>query len=465
MTMHKQTGIDQAKLSRLTCKGGNKRAGQRGASLIEFSIVAPAVTLVGMGALQFALMFNAKNHLNHAAFMAARAGATNHAVLTDGTVSTASIQGAYIRALVPLYIGESNPDEIEEITKKAREDLADNLQIEIINPTQESFVDWNDAALSATLGKGKGPNGSNARVIRNTGQAHAGNQVGTASGQTIQEANLLKIRVTHGYQPAVPVMSKLFLYFYQHVLPQSGLTAFEKQLLDNERIPVITQATVQMQSHPIWQQAMASIKNQSGGGDGGTGSGSGSGDGSGDGEGGAEGSCSVVSCEAPGDPASGGGGDGAGCVMEDQNYEASDSEILYFAFDSAELTDEAKADLDDFIDDYKDQEFDGVEVHGFTDRQGDAGYNMELSKRRAQAVQAYLKTHGFTDKPIKVIAKGETDPKEACPGDDAAPDMQKCLASNRRVVITLKNVVIGSSASQTSDEAAPDQSADPDVSP
>jgi outer membrane protein OmpA-like peptidoglycan-associated protein len=462
MTMHKQPGTDQAKLSRQTYKGGNKRAGQRGASLIEFSIIAPAVTLVGMGALQFALMFNAKNHLNHAAFMAARAGATNHAVLTDGTVSTASIQGAYIRALTPLYGGGSNLGEIAESAQKAREDLADNLQIEIINPTQESFVDWNDATLSATLGKGKGPNGSNARVIRNTGQAHAVNQVGKESGQTIQDANLLKIRVTHGYQPAVPVIRKLFLYFYQHILPQSGLTAFEKQLLDNERIPVITQATVQMQSHPIWQQAMASIKNPTGSGDGGAGSGSGS-DGGG---GGAGGSCSVLSCEAPGDPDSDGGdGNGAGCVTEDQNYEASDSEILYFAFDSAELTDEAKADLDDFIDDYKDQEFDGVEVYGFTDRQGDASYNMELSKRRAQAVQAYLKDHGFTSKTIEAIAKGETDSKEACPGDDGAPDVQKCLASNRRVVIKLKNVVIGSSASQASDEAAPNQSADPDVSP
>lgn len=462
MTMHKKPGIDQATLSRQTCKGGNKRANQRGASLIEFSIIAPAVTLVGMGALQFALMFNAKNHLNHAAFMAARAGATNHAVLTDETVSTASIQGAYIRALTPLYGGGSNLGEIAESAKKAREDLANNLQIEIINPTQESFVDWNDAALSATLGKGKGPNGSNARVIRNTGQSHAGNQVGKESGQTIQEANLLKIRVTHGYKPAVPVMSKLFLYFYRHVFSQSSLTTFEKQLLDNERIPVIMQATVQMQSHPIWQQAMASIKNPPGGGDGGVGSGGGSDDGGG----GAGGSCSVLSCEAPGDPDSDGGdGNGAGCVTEDQNYEASDSEILYFAFDSAELTDEAKADLDDFIDDYKDQEFDGVEVYGFTDRQGDAGYNMELSKRRAQAVQTYLKDHGFTSKTIEVIPKGETAPKEACPGDDDAPDVQKCLLSNRRVVITLKNVVIGSSASQASDEADPDKSADPDGSP
>lgn len=417
---------------------------------MEFAIVAPTVTLIGMGALQYALMFNAKNHLNHAAFMAARAGATNHALLVDSNApDTASIRGAYVHALAPLYGGGNTPAEVANSEQAAKTDLADNLQIEIINPMEESFADWGDAALSATLGRGRGPNGSNALVIRNTGQEHADNRVGATSKQTLQEANLLKIRVTHGYEPSVPVIRKLLVFYYTHVQPQDGLTDFEKSLLAKERIPVVTQATVQMQSHAILQEAMVSIKDPPAGGNG-----------SGGGGGGSDGSCRTLSCEATGDPVDDSNGDAdAGCVTEDQNYEATDAEIVYFAFDSDELTEEAKADLDEFVEDYQDRVFDSVEVYGFTDRRGDESYNLALSERRAKAVKQYLESKQFTSKPIHVIAKGETSPKEACPGDDADLAVQKCLAGNRRVVISLKNVVIGQSASQPED-AASDASAD-----
>ncbi len=431
---------------------------QHGASLIEFAIVAPIITLMGMGTLQFALLFNAKNHLNHAAFMAARAGSTHYALLDDPAAPSASIKGAYIHALAPLYGGGSNPAEVLESEGRATEDMLGNLKIEIISPTKESFTDWSDAQLSATLGKGRGPNGSNAPVIRNSGQAYTDRKVGDKSGQTIQEANLLKIRVVHGYQPSVPVIRKFLVFYYQNIYPQSELSEFEKTLLKNDRIPVVSQATVQMQSHPILQDAMVSVNDKPDGTDGsGTSTPPGNDGGSGTG-----GTCSILSCEAPVDPnTDGGDGNGPGCITEDEIYGVSDSEIVYFKFDSDELTDKAKADLDDLMDGSKDKVFESIEIDGFTDRQGDADYNMALSKRRAEAVEKYLRDNNFTTKPIKVIAKGETDPKEACPGDDADPAVQNCLAGNRRVLITLKNVLIGAAASQ--DAAA--ASSDPTVSP
>ena len=433
---------------------GKQRHSQRGASLVEFAIVAPMVTLLGMGALQFALMFNARNHLNHASFMAARAGATHHALLTDASSPAASIQGAYLRALAPLYGGGSTPSEVKESEDIAKEDLADNLKIDIINPTRESFQDWKDAALSTTLGKGKGPNGSNAAVIRNSGQADVGNTVGQASGQTLQEANLLKIRVTHGYKPSVPVIRRLLIFYYKNIHPQGGLSAFDKQLLANDRIPVVMQATVQMQSHPIFQDVMVSIKDKPINVDGGNGSDTGGG--------GSGGSCRVLSCEEPVDPDAGGDGEtDSGCITQDQNYEASDSEIVYFEFDSDVLTEAAMEDLDDYIESNKELVFDAVEISGFTDRQGDADYNLALSRRRALAVEKYLNSKQFTDKPIRVIAKGETDPKESSPGDDADPTVLECLAGNRRVVITLKSVVRGSSVAQQAEDDAPE----PPVSP
>jgi outer membrane protein OmpA-like peptidoglycan-associated protein len=432
---------------------------QRGASLVEFVIVAPIITLMGMGMLQYALLFNAKNHLNHAAFMAARSGATHHALLEDTTAPGASIMGAYIHALAPLYGGGSNPSQVAQSALEAKKDMAGNLQIEIISPTKESFTDWSDAQLSATLGQGRGPNGSNALVIRNSGQAYADRKVGEKSGQTIQEANLLKIRVTHGYQPSVPAIRRFLMLFYQKVYPESELSEFEKMLLKKGRIPVVSQATVQMQSHPILQAAMVSVKDKP---DGENGGGSSNPPGNGGGSG-AGGNCSTLSCEGTVDPSPGeGDGNGPGCITEDRIYEASDaSGLVYFEFDSSELTDEAKADLDDYMDESKDQLFDSIDIYGFTDRQGDEDYNMALSKKRAEAVEKYFKDNGFTKKTIKVIAKGETSPKESCPGADADPAVQKCLAGNRRVVIKLNNIPIGAAASQDADAA----SSDPAVSP
>ena len=53
-----------------------RRIRQRGAAVTEMVVVLPALLLVGLGAIQWALIYEAKSTLNHAAMMAARAGAT-----------------------------------------------------------------------------------------------------------------------------------------------------------------------------------------------------------------------------------------------------------------------------------------------------------------------------------------------------------------------------------------------------
>jgi Flp pilus assembly protein TadG len=43
---------------------------QRGSAMIEFAVVAPIITLLGLALLQYAMLFFAKNQINHAGFMA-----------------------------------------------------------------------------------------------------------------------------------------------------------------------------------------------------------------------------------------------------------------------------------------------------------------------------------------------------------------------------------------------------------
>jgi Flp pilus assembly protein TadG len=56
---------------------------QRGSAMIEFAVVGPLLTLIGTLMLQFVSMYNAKNLVNHASFMAARAGSMANASMTS----------------------------------------------------------------------------------------------------------------------------------------------------------------------------------------------------------------------------------------------------------------------------------------------------------------------------------------------------------------------------------------------
>ena len=64
------------------------------------------------------------------------------------------------------------------------------------------------------------------------------------------------------------------------------------------------------------------------------------------------------------------------------------SDSILFPFNASKLTDEAKAQLDDLSKDVTSQDRYVIEVQGFTDKTGDAGYNESLSEQRAQACRS-----------------------------------------------------------------------------
>ena len=80
---------------------------------------------------------------------------------------------------------------------------------------------------------------------------------------------------------------------------------------------------------------------------------------------------------------------------------------VYFAFDSTRLDDRATRILQTLIAIYKSDEIIGILLSGYTDRAGDAAYNMNLSRRRAQVVRDYLFLHGVNDDNVRIIAHGE----------------------------------------------------------
>ncbi len=120
-------------------------------------------------------------------------------------------------------------------------------------------------------------------------------------------------------------------------------------------------------------------------------------------------------------------------VSMSQEITAQDSEtpledieekVIYFDFDQAVLSDEAKKLLDPKTHHTLD-ETQTILVRGHTDLKGSETYNQALSLRRAEAVKEYLVSLGHAEEAIHVEGFGKAQP--VCPESTNA-----CAAQNRR---------------------------------
>ena len=105
-----------------------------------------------------------------------------------------------------------------------------------------------------------------------------------------------------------------------------------------------------------------------------------------------------------------------------------------FDFDKATLR-KPQPKLDEIAEVLKDQRhiYD-VDITGYTDRLGSEAYNLELSRRRAEAVKEYLVDKGVEARRLRAAGKGEANPVVQCPDEDREK-LIKCLEPNRRVEV------------------------------
>jgi OOP family OmpA-OmpF porin len=118
---------------------------------------------------------------------------------------------------------------------------------------------------------------------------------------------------------------------------------------------------------------------------------------------------------------------------------------VLFDFDRSALRPGEAPKLDELIAKLKGRSFDRLDAVGHADRIGKVTYNLQLSKRRAEAVQAYLVGKGIDAGRIRTEAKGEDEAVtgEAC--KNMGPESRKnqklveCLQRDRRVEVKLVN--------------------------
>jgi len=134
------------------------------------------------------------------------------------------------------------------------------------------------------------------------------------------------------------------------------------------------------------------------------------------------------------------------------DYKSVGEATVLFKFNSAQLTDDGKAQLDQLAGtQVGTMKTYFVAIEGFTDKVGPADYNLDLSRRRAQAVQTYLVAQKNVPVfRIQIVGLGK----------DKALNEQKTReerSKNRRVQVTLFSADAGRQATAQAQTPAPAQ--------
>lgn len=234
------------------------RNSQKGASLTEFIVVTPMIFLLGMLGVQYTLMYNAKSNLTYAGYEAARAGAIHHA-------DPQKIQEGLLKGLLPYLnangngLVKTNNGTVDNIAmlKQAQLTEAPFMKIEIISPNKQAFDDFNNPTLQQLLK-------TTHKVIPNkqTDFENLKDKVGSSSGLTIAEANVLKLRVTYGYKPEIPLAKNMMSSLYSFLMGPKD--SFSLKLLATSRIPMVVDVSAQMLSPPV-ENGLATLAYNPGG--------------------------------------------------------------------------------------------------------------------------------------------------------------------------------------------------------
>ena len=149
-----------------------------GVAMTEFVIIAPVLLLLGLSAMQLALLYQANNIVSYATFEAARKGAVNHENLGP-------MRRELGKRIAPLFGGDGSANRAHVSILRGMAEAFDPryTKITVLNPTKEAF---------ATYGV---DNGEGIVEIPNTYLKFKPRHVDSISKVSIHESNLLRIQV------------------------------------------------------------------------------------------------------------------------------------------------------------------------------------------------------------------------------------------------------------------------------
>jgi hypothetical protein len=220
--------------------------------MIEWLIVVPVLLFTGLVVLQLALLMQARQALRLGALEAAR----------EASVSNADPQAALrglARGLAPWLYGAVDVQDalIAPLRAQLKLSVAERtgqLKITQLSPDESAFADWSeparDALGHALPGVREIPN--DALRFRSTDllppggsrPSEAGPSLGLRSGQTLLQANLLRLQIDYAVPLRVPLAGPILARLSRTWQPEPTLRAMSSR----GRLPIRVIAAVQMQS-------------------------------------------------------------------------------------------------------------------------------------------------------------------------------------------------------------------------
>lgn len=231
-----------------------------GQAMVEMIIIMFATLLILFSLIHFGFIYNAKTVLNYATHEAARAGSLNYG-------SPQAMNFALARGLAAL---ETSPGGISDYDRyqKSQTSAIDLIEDGKFVCTQRISPDtssqhWRPDPTAGSISSLATPY---TNFIPNDHLVYRSAQ--PKGGVSIQDANLLKIRVTYCHKIITPIIGltikRLMLQTYADTDPDpiDGWTiptrgAFTKFCYENDRIPIEAQAVIRMQT-PIRDYAFTS---------------------------------------------------------------------------------------------------------------------------------------------------------------------------------------------------------------
>ena len=137
-----------------------------------------------------------------------------------------------MKGFLPYLSANEGIGDNAEVLALAKVTEAPFTKIEIISPTAKAFDDFNSPVLQKVLGTRHKVIPNKLSDIENLKSKH-----GASSGVNISEANVLKLRITYGYEPKIPVVGGFFAKTFDFF--SGPKDAFSAKLFALNRIPIV----------------------------------------------------------------------------------------------------------------------------------------------------------------------------------------------------------------------------------
>lgn len=214
----------------------NPRRAMAGQSTVEFIIAAPVALFLILCIIQLVLLYRAKSTLDFATLEAARAGAVHGAKMGE-------IKQGLAEGMTPLFASKASMGGVGEAWLKAKTEVHNPYftQVKIISPTAAMVNEHREKQYNGRY------------ALPNDNLAFRGTRIGR-SGVNVQDANILKIKVTYHYPLVVPFVGWVIKGSSELIKPSNPLDKIwlhPDPLGGHDRLAIESYAIVRMQS-PIY---------------------------------------------------------------------------------------------------------------------------------------------------------------------------------------------------------------------